>query len=263
MYQIILDVGGTGIKGVLCRDGNIACDVREYPSRAHEPAEVLIAHFCGICEDLLSASGDSLAQCTRIAAAFPGPFDYEKGIPLIKGLAKYEHLYGICLPTAMQSHWQSRRITSFDGAQWAFLNDVSAFALGAARKYCTTGRTMCVCIGTGAGSAFLLGQALCTDTAQGVPEDGCIYPLPFEGTIMDEVLSARGITKIAEKYCKMPYTPLQLKEQACAGNRDAQAAWQYFGTLLKKGLVPVASAFRADTIIMGGKISRSSALFIT
>ena len=262
-YQIILDVGGTGIKGALCRDGQLVSEVREYPARSGDPREELLAHFCSICEDLLAAAQDPEAQCTRIAAAFPGPFDYERGIPLMQGLAKYEHLYGVCLPESMEEQWQSRGIQAFRGTAWKFLNDVSAFALGAAQKHSLSGRTMCVCLGTGAGSAFLLGTDLCTDEAQGVPENGWIYPLPFEETIMDDVLSARGVTKIAVNYCQKAFTPLQLKEAACAGNPAAQKAWQYFGTLLQKGLAPVAMKFNADAIILGGKIARSSDLFIS
>src|SRR5215207_3029952 len=31
----------------------------------------------------------------KLGLAMPGPFDYENGICLIKGLDKYEHLYGL------------------------------------------------------------------------------------------------------------------------------------------------------------------------
>lgn len=261
-YQIALDVGGTGIKGRLCYDGGFVGEALEFPSQADAEKEALIAHLCSICEMLIAQAPVPEARCSRIAMAFPGPFDYDRGIPYMQGLAKYEMLYGVALPSVMTAHWYSAGVHSFDGVGWRFINDVSAFALGAVDKNGLTGRTMCVCIGTGAGSAFCIGDSLCTDINEGMPEMGWIYPLPFHGSIIDDILSARGITKIAKKHCKAEMSPLELAIEAKAGSTEALAAWDEYGGLLREALMPIATDFRADAFILGGKIALSAEYFL-
>ena len=34
--------------------------------------------------------------------AFPGPFDYEQGISLMKGLNKYDQIYGMKIPQELR-----------------------------------------------------------------------------------------------------------------------------------------------------------------
>ena len=261
-YQIILDVGGTGIKGLLHRFGASASDFHEYPAQADADRSVLIRHFCSICDELLVASGDCEPVCTTLSLAFPGPFDYERGIPLMHGLNKYESIYGVCLPEVFLEYWQANGNHCYDKARWNFLNDVSAFALGAIDRYSLHGRTMCVCLGTGTGSAFCINGKLCTNIEEGIPENGWIYPIPFEGAIIDEVLSARGISRLSERYCQTSKTPLQLFNEATLGNEQALAVWEQYGHLLLKGLTPFAEAFNADTLVLGGKIALASRFFL-
>ena len=62
-----------------------------------------------------------------IGFAMPGPFDYVNGICLIKGVAKYENLYGFNIGDAI--------VSSLDVAEnidARFMNDASSFAVGEA-----------------------------------------------------------------------------------------------------------------------------------
>ena len=56
--------------------------------------------------------------------AFPGPFDYAKGICLLRGLDKYDALYGVDLRRAFS------RGSGIAPEDILFTNDASAFALG-------------------------------------------------------------------------------------------------------------------------------------
>jgi glucokinase len=60
----------------------------------------------------------------RVGIAMPGPFDYEKGIGYIKGLHKFEHLYGENVKELLATNLgiQTDNIT--------MLNDASAFLWG-------------------------------------------------------------------------------------------------------------------------------------
>jgi len=57
----------------------------------------------------------------------PGPFDYVKGISYIRGVAKYENLYGINISDAV-----SVNLGIQDGFLIRFMNDASSFAVGEA-----------------------------------------------------------------------------------------------------------------------------------
>lgn len=144
---LCLDVGGTEIKAApVDRSGNILQTIRHFPSRAKEPADVLLAHFSGIFEAIRLKE----RAVSGLRIAFPGPFDYQKGVCLLQGLDKYDALYQVDLRRAFS---QRTRIAP---EEILFSNDASAFALGEmafgqARDAC---RTLFVCIGTGCGSAF-------------------------------------------------------------------------------------------------------------
>lgn len=237
--DLLLDVGGTGIKGAACPCGGTPGPILEFPAMSNAPRDALLAHFSGILRTL---AGEQAVG--RIAMAFPGPFDYALGIPRMRGLAKYESLYGVALPEALEA-----RGVSAEG--WAFINDVSAYALGACAALPPSHRALAVCLGTGAGSAFLLDGKLCTDPAEGIPENGWIYALPYRESILDNFLSDRGIRALSRRMLGKECSPLELNQTQPLYD----PVWQAFGQDLLDGLKPVLCAFRPSDLVLGGKIS--------
>lgn len=263
-YHVLLDVGGTEIKGRLEDNQGNKWPIREFPSCSRESQYEVIAHFCDICDTLRHDAKDGLQYISTIAMAFPGPFDYKQGIPLMRGLSKYEALYGSSLPNLMEAYWQSIHASSCDSrTQWLFINDVSAFALGMANKYCKNERVMCVCLGTGVGSAFLINGQISVQKEQGIPENGWIYPVLCGESTIDNTLSARGITQLAKDILGEELSPFDLSVRAQSGNSRALAVWKEYGRILSDALMPLAEKFQADTLFLGGKIARSSKLFDT
>ena len=81
----------------------------------------------------------------------PGPFDYVKGICYIRGVAKYENLYGLNI-----SECHCSILGVHDDFLIRFMNDASSFAVGeawagSASKF---NRSLSITLGTGFGSAF-------------------------------------------------------------------------------------------------------------
>ena len=134
---------------------------------------------------------------------------------------------------------------------WAFINDVSAYALGACAALPPSHRALAVCLGTGAGSAFLLDGKLCTDPAEGIPENGWIYALPYRESILDNFLSDRGIRALSRRMLGKECSPLELNQ----AQPLYDPVWHAFGQDLLDGLKPVLCAFRPSDLVMGGKIS--------
>ena len=85
------------------------------------------------------------------------------------------------------------RVPKLKEAKFLFLHDIEAFALGESwyGTCCEAEKILCVCIGTGAGSAFVEHRKP-VKTGNGVPENGWIYQIPFRQGILDDYLSVRG-----------------------------------------------------------------------
>ncbi len=267
IYDIILDVGGSGIKGAYYSVAeDMISDILEFVSHAEEDKEVIITHMASICSHLWEQIQEEGKQIGRIRMAFPGPFEYELGIARMKGLAKYESLYGVCIPKEMIALGKKENYNFLPRYErdYKFINDVEAFAMGAMhkRRLFQGSRVLYLCIGTGAGSAYSIDGQISKDRSEGIPENGWIYPISFKASQIDDYISVRGIKQLALNYCNNPLTPLELSKLAGEGNIQAIKAYQEFGDNLNAALFPLLTKFKANTLVLGGKISRSGNLFL-
>ena len=267
-YDLLLDVGGTGIKGsYFSVEENKISKVYDFPSNADKDKEAILRHFISLCGQIWDGIEREGKTIRSIRMAFPGPFDYDKGISLVKGLAKYESLYGISIPDEMITRGIMEKHSFLPGERknFSFLNDVEAYALGVMhkRRLSEGFRIIYLCIGTGAGTAYSIDGRISTDLQEGIPENGWAYPVPFGSSMIDDYISIRGINKLARKYCNGPLTPLELSKMAMAGNNRAIEAYEEFGENLNAAFLPLLRSFRANTFVIGGNISRSGSLFLS
>lgn len=240
MMDVLLDVGGTGIKTALRgADGGIMV-LAEYPAKANMGRDALLKHFEEIILTVRSCAPDDGISSVRMA--FPGPFDYDKGVPRLRGLQKYDALYGVSLPDAL---------SAVGCPCWLFMNDAEAFSRGAIAIHALRGRAMFLSIGTGLGSAFSIRGSISTDESEGIPPNGCVYPLPFLDGRLDDYLSVRGLRALGGGK-----SPLEL-----AASQEGLAVYAAFGERLLEGLRPVVAKFRPECVVLGGGISKSAALF--
>ena len=134
-----------------------------------------------------AASGIGCIRCAGFA--FPGPFDYERGISLIRGVRKFERIYGLDVAATLYP-----LLRECGTEEFRYVNDAAAFALGE----CLGGvaddaeRVVALTLGTGVGSGFVAGRRLVTSGDE-VPANGWVYCLPFEGGIVDEAFSTRWV----------------------------------------------------------------------
>ena len=113
----MFDVGGTGIKyGTLNKKGVLISPISDLPSPSRKGKEEVFSLFSQIIEKEENVKG--------IGMAWPGPFDYEKGVSLMDGLGKYQSIYG--LDVAENINKRLKR----DDMKYVFLHDVAAFLTG-------------------------------------------------------------------------------------------------------------------------------------
>ncbi|WP_262315960.1 ROK family protein [Lacticaseibacillus parakribbianus] len=255
--QLLLDVGGTEIKATrVTAAGRPVGPARHYPAKATESAATIVANFVSIIT--AAAAGDALAG---VGLAFPGPFDYAGGVSLMRGLGKYDALYGMPLTPAIQ-HAAARTLPWLTHARFAYIHDIAAFGLGETRggvaRDCE--RFMCLAIGTGAGSAFVANRRLVT-TGAGVPPHGWLYDTPFRAGIVDDYVSARGLTRLAKCHTGVAYSGAQLAALAAAGDEAARATFTAFGQVVAQAVAPFVKDFAPQALVLGGQIAKSFTYF--
>ncbi|MGE5482457.1 MAG: ROK family protein [Bacteroidota bacterium] len=265
-----LDVGGTSVKGGLVdRQGHLVGDPVTFDPHSHEDAESILAAFAGGVGWLLQQAGER--PVAGIGVGMPGPFDYERGVSLIKNLGKYDALYGLNLADSLRAE-----LALAANFPVRFLNDAVAFALG--EVYFGAGRgferVMAITLGTGCGSAFIVGGRSVKE-GDGIPADGYVYNLPFRGGIVDDWLSRRGILRLWQSMqpgaqpghgqqrsdATADLDVVDLARLAMDGDTAARQLFDAFGELIAGALAPTVAAFCPDCLVIGGQIARSFALF--
>ena len=198
-----------------------------------------------------------LENVKGIGFAMPGPFDYVKGISYIRGVAKYENLYGINITDAI-----SNSLNVKDGFLIRFMNDASSFAVGEAwaGSAANFNRSLSITLGTGFGSAFIRNRIPIVDGPE-VPKLGCIYHLPFKDGIADDYFSTRGLLS---RYKKLTGKELDgVKELAALAGTEKAVTDLFidFGENTGLFLAPWLNKFKAEILVIGGNISHAYNLF--
>ena len=198
-----------------------------------------------------------LENVKGIGFAMPGPFDYVKGISYIRGVAKYENLYGINITDAI-----SNSLNVKDGFLIRFMNDASAFAVGEAwaGSAANFNRSLSITLGTGFGSAFIRNRIPIVDGPE-VPKLGCIYHIPYKDGIADDYFSTRGLLS---RYKKLTGKELDgVKELAALAGTEKAVTDLFidFGENTGLFLAPWLNKFKAEILVIGGNISHAYNLF--
>jgi glucokinase len=192
-----------------------------------------------------------------IGFAMPGPFDYVQGICLIRGVAKYENLYGFNIADAIVS---SLRVA--ENFKVRFMNDASSFAVGEAwaGKARDVKRSMSITLGTGFGSAFIKDKIPVVDGSE-VPKLGCVYHLPFKGNIADESFSTRWFIGSYKRATGIKLNGVKEIADRASSDKKAMNLFTEFGTSLGVFLAPWLNRFKAEKLVIGGNISYAYNLF--
>ena len=248
---LVYDVGGSHIAAAACsahtfRLGPVIS--APHPERQTSDAFLATLHALG----MEACIGNNQVQGASLA--FPGPFDFAAGISWMKH--KLPYLYGVDLRQSLADRfgWQP--------AQVRFLHDSAAFLLGEIGAGAARGiaRVVGITLGTGIGSAFAVDGQVVTE-GPGVPPGGEMWDLPYEGGIIEDSVSTRGIRA---SYERLTGVAREVSEIAIAapGESAAAEAFAEFGRHLGLALRGALSVFAPQVIVLGGGISRSPHLFL-
>lgn len=219
------------------------------------PAAEIISVWASALSDSLSEV--PVSEVKGIGFAMPGPFDYVKGISYIKGVAKYENLYGFNVKDAIATSLEVP-----EGFLIRFMNDASSFAVGEAwaGSASKVNRSLSITLGTGFGSAFISNKIPIVDGPQ-VPKLGCIYHLPYNDGIADDYFSTRGLLGRYKKLAGVELDGVKELADLAASEKRVSELFIDLGDKLGLFLAPWLKRFGAEILVIGGNISHAYNLF--
>ncbi len=244
---VCIDVGGSSLKS----------GVVEGPGK---PSGSLVTTPIDSNADLMSILDTLIASINAVmpnpslmrglAFSFPGPFDYQLGIPRIQGLEKYNALYGLDIGQEL------RKRLNLPNLAIRYRNDAEAAVVG---EGCygasqTFHRVIGVTLGTGFGSAFIANGDVISEGPD-VPPNGWLYSFPANGVRADDTFSTRGLQTRLDAAGLQGLTLTVAAQQARLGDRKCQAVFESFGSDLGHFLHPFALSFQADAILFLGGIA--------
>ena len=267
-HIIALDVGGSSMKSAVVDAGDFSLrQVRAEALDGYADATSIIDALAGVIDIQRREAG--VEGLIGIAIGFPGPFDYGRGISLMKGglakepgvshtggRAKFESLYRVNVREALGEKLAAPSVPIL------FRNDAEAAILGEAKFGAGRAfrRVIGVTLGTGLGSAFTTdGQIVVNDPA--VPPNGWLYSMSFNGVQADDIFSTRGLARRLREAGVMAGDAIAAGDAAREGDIHALTAFLDFGHALGQFLKPYAVAFHAQAVLVLGGIAQTFDLF--
>lgn len=258
---VCLDVGGTFTKGIIFNNAQepLLEGIHYFETNSKGYKDEVIASLVSVINELITLTHLDDVLVRSIALAFPGPFDYERGVSWITGLNKFESLYGLNVKDLLINSLKKDKNFDYSKAQIFMHNDATSFAFGE-NNQSKAERGAYFTIGTGFGSTFIeKGKQVFNE--KGIPENGMVYNLPFNGSILDDYLSARGLNLISEKHYDETLSGFDLYKFAEANDEKALTIFKHFGQEIGRGLNPVLKFFKPEEVVFGGQISNSLKYF--
>lgn len=240
----VIEIGGTHVTAALVQN-DVVLERHRAPLDAHSSAQALVSEVVGAANRLSGERTDA-----SWGVAIPGPFDYDHGIGDFVGVEKFGSLRGFDLGTTL------RRSLPGPPAHLTFLNDAEAYALGEWTMNERPSRLMCITLGTGVGSGFVVdGRGVSTGPT--VPVDGNIHTESWHGAPLEETFSRDAIRRAYERRTGRDDDVAKIAADASKGDEDALWVLTEASIALGSVLARWVDRFLPDLVIVGGSMSRS------
>lgn len=209
----------------------------------------------GTANEILSVWISTLKQLIRdnnvgqIGFAMPGPFDYEKGICLIRGLSKYESLYDMNIRTVLSEELQLMP------EDILFRNDAEAFLAGELSGGAAKGfhHAIGITLGTGLGTAISHNE-IALNVEKGIT--------PYKDTIIEEFVSTRGLIRMYYELTGKTVKDAKELADIAANDIAAQKTFELFSEHLTWFLEQFIETENPEVLVVGGNIANAWDLFM-
>jgi glucokinase len=253
---LAIDAGGTYIKSAVLDSAGSILEGSAFMAKScseGSKAEILQA-FRGTISQGLRFIGNAEMKLEGIGVAFPGPFNFNKGIPLMKH--KFINIYGVDL---RKSFFEIGGISTHTPIQ--FIQDANAVLRGEMWKGNAQGfaNAAVITLGTGLGFTFSVDNLIqCNKLGSPAVE---LYKLPYRDGILEDFTAQRGILRIyREKTRGSDSKDIQVSDigkGADEGNVDCIHTFCEVGRNLSENIEKILQEKNIQCLLLGGQISNS------
>ncbi len=257
MLSLGVDIGGSHISAGIFNHNDrklIPQSLCHTKINSQAPKEEILESWSQTMQSSLKTI-DALVE--GVGLAMPGPFDYFQGISKIRDLNKLQSLYDVNLRNELSSRLK------IEPSKIRFINDALAFLIaeaqvGQASQY---DRVVAITLGTGLGAGFAI-HARPIVRGDGVPRSGFLYNKYHNSILADELFSTRGLVNAYFKKTGVTiHNAKTLSERAQKEELEALQVFSDFGKELGEFLKPYLHSFEAESLVLGGNISKAFPFF--
>jgi glucokinase len=243
-FVIGADIGGSHITTALVDLGTKQV-VRESLVRnrvnAHGTATEVISDWCAAINESLNAVA---VPASKIGIAMPGPFDYEAGVSLVKGLDKFDALYGMNVKDLLAAELNISR------SDIRMLNDAACFLQG--EVFCGSAKgfdsAIGLTLGTGLGTSRYHNQ---------VAEDANLWCMPFHSTFAEDYISTRWFVRRYQELTGESIKDVKALVELSESEEVVTAIFSEFAQNLAAFLKRFIETDRPEVIVLGGNVSNA------
>jgi len=253
---LVIDAGGTYLKSAVLDGEGTVLEGSAFMAKScsEGPTEKILRSFGETISHGLAFIEDGKMRLEGIGVAFPGPFDYRNGVPLMKH--KFIAIYGVNLIKAF------RKIPGIlSNIPIRFIHDANAVLAGELWKGNAQGfsNAAVVTLGTGLGFAFSANNVIrCNEL--GAPALS-IFKLPYKNGILEDYSAQRGFLRIYGEVSGNVNTSnievSDLGKWADEGNENCMRTFGEVGGILAESLQYILKENNIQCLLFGGQISRS------
>ena len=258
--SLAIDAGGSYFKSVIVKsDGSIVAEsFCQRPVISSGSKDNIIGAYREIISAGLSCAKTHGLEIKGLGISTPGPFDYERGVSLMK------HKFQAIINIPLRDEIYMLKLLE-ENIPISFIQDVHAFLLGenwtGVLKGCSD--AIAVTLGTGLGFGVMKNSKI-MDNGHGGPFM-VIYNRPYGNGIIEDRISRRGIIR---EYCRTANPAdkgIDVHEIALKARENADPhAIRVFaetGRILAGELEKIIRELQITNIVFGGQISKSFDLF--
>lgn len=242
-----IDIGGSHISAAQVQLQNRTAEISDF----HEDdvdtfgsAESIVSAWTAVIKKAVGESSDF-----EVGIAMPGPYDYEKGISLIKDQGKMASLYQLSVKGLLS---ESLGISPI---QIAFTNDAEAFLAG--ESVAGAGRdfqnSIGITLGTGLGSAIKVHE---------VVKDGKLWTAPFRDGIAEDYLGTAWFRNYALEHFGVEISGVKDLLEQNIDSTISRQIFETFGRALGEFLFPYLIRLHSEGVVLGGKISLAATHYL-
>ena len=187
---------------------------------------------------------------SRIAISMPGPFDYDKGVCLIKDQNKYDALFGLNVKELLS------KSLSIGVEDIVLINDALCFLQGEIFGGAAKGlvNVIGLTLGTGLGSSRY---------RNGEVEDANLWCSSFKNGIAEDYISTRWFLKRYHELTKKNVPGVKEIAQVISADKYSKQVFNEFGKNLAEFLLPQVIEQKPQLVVLGGNISQALPHFIS